>query len=118
MLRPGEASPLEPAVSAAGQETARELTPEELALHQLAMTSNGINAFDPEVEQYAGLKFEPPVLPEGKLSETQFHLRHRYDEGIAQLTRLLMRHGKLSKAQNVSLLTQYISPLLISFNSN
>lgn len=50
----------------------------------------------------AGLKFEAPPMPMAKLREAQYHMKYRYDEGIAQITRLLMRHGKLSKAQNVS----------------
>lgn len=77
----------------------RNPTPNEEARMQLELTANGVNPFD---KKFTGLKFEEPEIPQGKLHETQFHMRHRYDEGIDQLTRLLMRDGKLSKAQNVS----------------
>lgn len=80
----------------------RQPTPEEIAHQQLQLTSVGVNPFDSRLSQFTGLKFEEPVVPVGKPEHTQFHMKHRYDEGIAQLTRLLMRHGKLSKAQNVS----------------
>lgn len=66
---------------------------------QLELTANGLNPFD---RKFTGLKFEEPEIPQGKLHETLFHMKHRYDEGIDQLTRLLMRDGKLSKAQTVS----------------
>lgn len=77
----------------------RKLSPREEAQMQLELTASGVNPFD---KKFTGLKFEAPEIPQGKLHETQFHMKHRYDEGIDQLTRLLMRDGKLSKAQTVS----------------
>lgn len=73
----------------------REPTPGEVALSQLELTALGLNPF-------GGLKFGEPEIPQGKLHETKFHMQHRYEEGIIQLTKLLMRDGKLSKAQRVS----------------
>ncbi|KUI53431.1 37S ribosomal protein S7, mitochondrial [Cytospora mali] len=75
----------------------RTLSAKEEARMQLELTANGLNPFD---RQFTGLKFEEPEIPQGKLHETKFHMKHRYDEGIDQLTKLLMRDGKLSKAQN------------------
>lgn len=77
----------------------REPTPREEALAQLELTALGLNAFD---KRLSGLKFDEPEIPLGKLHETKFHMKHRYEEGIIQLTKLLMRDGKLSKAQRVS----------------
>jgi hypothetical protein len=76
----------------------REPTPTEQALSQLELTALGLNPFDKSMR---GLKFGVPDMPVGKLHETKFHMKYRYDEGTEQLTKLLMRHGKLSKAQNV-----------------
>lgn len=73
----------------------REQTPKEVALSQLELTAIGLNPF-------GGFKFGEPDVPMGKLHETKFHMKHRYEEGIIQLTKLLMRDGKLSKAQRVS----------------
>lgn len=77
----------------------REPTPEEQALSQLELTALGLNPFD---KGLSGLKFGEPEIPMGKLHETKLHMKHRYEEGIIQLTKLLMRDGKLSKAQRVS----------------
>lgn len=77
----------------------REPTPEEQALSQLELTALGLNPFD---KGLSGLKFGEPDIPMGKLHETKLHMKHRYEEGIIQLTKLLMRDGKLSKAQRVS----------------
>lgn len=74
----------------------REATPNEVALTQLELTALGLNTFD---KGLSGLKFGEPDIPMGKLHETKFHMKHRYEEGIIQLTKLLMRDGKLSKAQ-------------------
>lgn len=74
----------------------RDLTDNERALQKLEMASYGM---PPE---FTGYKFEEPPMPTDKLPLAQYHMRHRYEEGISQLTRLLMRDGKLSKAQNVS----------------
>lgn len=77
----------------------REPTPKEQALSQLELTALGLNPFD---KRLSGLKFGEPEIPQGKLHETKLHMKHRYEEGIIQLTKLLMRDGKLSKAQRVS----------------
>lgn len=77
----------------------REPTPREQALSQLELTALGLNPFD---KRLSGLKFGEPDIPQGKLHEAKFHMKHRYEEGIIQLTKLLMRDGKLSKAQRVS----------------
>lgn len=77
----------------------RKPTAREHALSQLELTALGLNAFDKRLN---GLKFGEPDIPMGKLHETKFHMQHRYEEGIIQLTKLLMRDGKLSKAQRVS----------------
>lgn len=76
----------------------REQTPKEQALSQLELTALGLNPFD----KRSGFKFGQPEIPLGKLHEAKFHMKHRYEEGIIQLTKLLMRDGKLSKAQRVS----------------
>lgn len=77
----------------------REPTAKEAALSQLELTALGLNPFDKRLN---GLKFGEAEIPQGKLHETKFHMKHRYEEGIIQLTKLLMRDGKLSKAQRVS----------------
>lgn len=85
----------------------REQTPRETALSQLELTALGLNPFD---KGLSGLKFGEPDIPMGKLHETKFHMKHRYEEGIIQLTKLLMRDGKLSKAQRVSGCLLYSGP--------
>jgi small subunit ribosomal protein S7 len=77
----------------------REMTPKEQALTRLELTALGLNPFD---KGLSGLKFGEPDIPMGKLHETKLHMQHRYEEGILQFTKLLMRDGKLSKAQRVS----------------
>ncbi|KAH8763143.1 ribosomal protein S7 domain-containing protein [Diaporthe sp. PMI_573] len=74
----------------------REMTPKEQALTRLELTALGLNPFD---KGLSGLKFGEPDIPMGKLHETKLHMQHRYEEGILQFTKLLMRDGKLSKAQ-------------------
>lgn len=95
MLRPGEHQPQQ---IREDDVQMREATEQETAMQQLEMAAHGLDPF-----QFTGYKFEEPPMPEGKTSVAQYHMRHRYEEGISQLTRLLMRDGKLSKAQNVSL---------------
>ncbi|CAN8097660.1 unnamed protein product [Discula destructiva] len=98
MLRPGEQPPPSSSTQPIREEDVqmRELTQQETALQQLEMAAHGLDSFTP----FTGYKFDEPPMPQGKMHTAQYHLRHRYDEGIAQLTRLLMRDGKLSKAQN------------------
>ena len=64
-------------------------------LRQLQLASYGLNPFDPDL---LGHKFGLPELP----LEKDNHLKYRYSPVIMQITRLLMRDGKLSKAQRVS----------------
>lgn len=77
----------------------RKPTPNEAAMQQLQLTAHGVNPFS---KKFTGLKFDEPPMPQAKLAEAQYHMRYRYEEGIQQITRLLMRDGKLSKAQTVS----------------
>lgn len=49
------------------------------------------------VPETPGLKFEMPTLPLPK----DGHVKHRYDPIVEQVTNLLMRHGKKSRAQRV-----------------
>lgn len=78
----------------------RAPTPNESAVQQPQMAAHGLKPF--KREEFTGLKFEEPPMPTDKLPRAQYHMRYRYDEGISQITKLLMRDGKLSKAQNVS----------------
>jgi small subunit ribosomal protein S7 len=66
----------------------------EAALNQLRMIEYGLTPLDPTVE---GHKYGLPDLP---LPEDK-KVKHRYDAVITQITRLLMRDGKLAKAQRV-----------------
>lgn len=92
MLRPGE----KPLMREEDVQM-RVPTQRETALQQLQMAAHGVDPFE-----FTGYKFEEPPMPQDKLHLAQYHMRYRYEEGISQFTRLLMRHGKLSKAQNVS----------------
>lgn len=67
----------------------------EAALNQLRMIEYGLTPRDPAVE---GHKYGLPELP----IPSEKHRKHRYSEVIEQVTRLLMRDGKLAKAQRVS----------------
>lgn len=95
MMRPGEFPPSSQ-MKAEDVQMAQP-TQEEQATLQLQMAAHGLDPQD-----YNGLKFEEPPMPQDKLPRAKYHMRHRYDEGVSQLTKLLMRHGKLGKAQNVS----------------
>jgi hypothetical protein len=50
-----------------------------------------------------GHKFPLPALP----LPSKMHVKHRYDPILVQLTRLLMKDGKLSKAQRVRKLSGF-----------
>jgi small subunit ribosomal protein S7 len=65
-----------------------------LALGQMEAISEGGHADDILA---TGHKFGLPSLP----LPSHTHLKHRYDPLIEQVTKLLMRHGKLSVAQRV-----------------
>jgi small subunit ribosomal protein S7 len=73
----------------------RRLTENEIALNQLQQAAYGLNPFDPEVH---GHKFGVPALP---IAPDMNHKR-RYDTVVEQITKLLMKDGKLAKAQRVS----------------
>jgi small subunit ribosomal protein S7 len=70
----------------------RRLTENEIALNQLQQAAYGLNPFDPEVH---GHKFGVPALP---IAPDMNHKR-RYDTVVEQITKLLMKDGKLAKAQ-------------------
>jgi small subunit ribosomal protein S7 len=53
--------------------------------------------FEDEGIEYAGHKFGLPELPLPK----DLHLKFRYDPVVRQVTNLLMKDGKLSRAQTV-----------------
>jgi len=65
------------------------------ALEKLNMIAYGLQPYDVEEE---GHKYGTPELP----LEDGTHLKHRYNPVIALFTRLMMRDGKLGKAQRVS----------------
>ena len=65
-----------------------------LALGQLQNISTGGHGTDPV---NLGHKFGLPTLP----LPSDGNLKYRYDPVVAQVTTLLMRHGKLSVAQRV-----------------
>ena len=65
-----------------------------LALGQMEAIASSGRASDVETP---GHKFELPNLP---LPSTS-NLKHRYDPVVEQVTKLIMRHGKLSVAQRV-----------------
>jgi small subunit ribosomal protein S7 len=68
----------------------------EIALDQLQLIQYGVTALDPSTE---GHKYGLPELP----LPSPMHAKYRYDAVITQVTKLLMRDGKLAKAQRVSL---------------
>lgn len=67
----------------------------EEALAKLRLMQYGLNPADVEAE---GHKFGLPDLPLQRDRNT----KHRYDDVINQITKLMMRDGKLAKAQRVS----------------
>ena len=67
----------------------------QLALDQLQLASYGLDPFDPTL---VGHKYGLPELP----IPSNMRAKHRYDPVVEQMTRLIMRDGKLSKAQRVS----------------
>lgn len=68
----------------------------QIAISQLEMVAYGLNPFDRKVE---GHKFGLPELP----LPSNMHKNYRYDDIVAQVTRLLMKDGKLGQAQRVTL---------------
>ncbi|KAK0617068.1 ribosomal protein S7 domain-containing protein [Immersiella caudata] len=72
--------------------TERALTENEIALNQLQQAAYGLNPFDPETH---GHKFGVPTLPISR----DMNQKRRYDTVVEQVTKLLMKDGKLAKAQ-------------------
>ena len=79
----------------------------DAALSQLQMIAYGLNPLDPASE---GHKYGLPDLP--LPSETT--LKNRYDPVVVQVTKLIMRDGKLSKAQRVRTDFFFFSPFFPS----
>lgn len=69
---------------------ARGELPDPLAMREQAQVDE---------QEETGLKFAPPSVP----LEKQKHLQRRYDGVVEQCTNMVMRHGKKSVAQRVSL---------------
>lgn len=90
-----------PALARFGQSEVMELSENEKALEQLRQASYGLNPYDPAVE---GHKYGVP--------EITAHMNHkdRYGPVVLQVTKLLMRHGKLAKAQRVCPPTMALAP--------
>ncbi|KAL2266076.1 hypothetical protein VTJ83DRAFT_5428 [Remersonia thermophila] len=74
----------------------------EAALSQLRMIEYGLSPLDPAVE---GHKFGLPELP----LPSQKNSKYRYDGVVEQLTRLIMKDGKLAKAQrDMAMILNYL----------
>lgn len=85
-----------------------EVTPENAAaLSQLSEIAYGVKAADVAIE---GHKYGLPTLP----LPSELHHKYRYSEVVNHATKLLMKDGKLSKAQRVrrSLPHIHITPTL------
>ena len=65
------------------------------ALDELQLIAYGVEAL--QVSE-VGHKYELPNLP----LPSDMRMKHRYNPVVVQITKLLMRDGKLSKAQRVS----------------
>lgn len=92
----GDPSALPPSMTPASEPSATASLDNEAALDQLRMIEYGLNPLDPDVE---GHKYGLPDLP----LPSEKHAKHRYDAVIVQITKLLMKDGKLAKAQRVSI---------------
>ncbi|KAJ9151131.1 hypothetical protein NKR23_g3157 [Pleurostoma richardsiae] len=87
---------------ASGEVTMLEPTPKETALGQLELVANGLDPFD---VNFAGHKFGIPSYQ----GNAQFSHKNRYDPVVKQITNLLMREGKLSKAQrDMAMILNYL----------
>ncbi|KAL2019893.1 hypothetical protein VTK56DRAFT_9068 [Thermocarpiscus australiensis] len=95
--------PPPPPPSAPGSEPDAYTSKEnEVALSQLRLVEYGLNPLDPSVE---GHKYGLPELP----LPSQKHTKHRYDSVVTQVTRLLMRDGKLAKAhRDMAMILNYL----------
>ncbi|KAK1827690.1 ribosomal protein S7 domain-containing protein [Podospora conica] len=83
-------SPSHPALARFGQTQAIKISDNEKALERLRQASYGLNPYDPAVE---GHKYGMPEIGP--------HMNHkdRYGTVVSQVTKMLMRDGKLAKAQ-------------------
>jgi small subunit ribosomal protein S7 len=66
-----------------------------------AVAENAAPALSEQSMEQTGFKFAPPQ----PLGGEGYHLKRRYHPVLEQITRLLMRDGKLSVAQRVSQLS-------------
>ncbi|SPQ26833.1 f3c73c71-ba10-44dd-b416-81854bab44d0 [Thermothielavioides terrestris] len=98
----GDGSNLPPSMTPASEPPAYSSEENRVALDQLRLIQYGINPLDPALE---GHKFGLPELP----LPPQKHIKHRYNEVVEQITRLLMRDGKLAKAQrDMAMILNYL----------
>lgn len=80
-------------------EVAFDTMPNAQALRDLELIAHGLDPSDTAVAQHVtGNKFPLPTLP----LSSDMNMKDRYDPVVVQLTNLLMRSGKKSKAQKVS----------------
>lgn len=94
----GETRPQPVTDSAAVEDAVPETSDNENALNYLQLVAYGVSPVNAEKE---GHKFGLPELP----LPSEKHIKHRYDPIVDQMTRLLMKDGKLGKAQRVGVLT-------------
>jgi small subunit ribosomal protein S7 len=83
-------------------EPGRENAVNSLALEQLQLASYGLDPFDPTL---VGHKYGLPDLP----IPANMRAKYRYDPVVLQMTKLIMRDGKLSKAQRVRITITFIT---------
>jgi hypothetical protein len=78
----------------------------------LELGGQGVQVVSAASTPAVGHKFPLPTLP----LPSKMHVKHRYDPLLVQLTRLLMKDGKLSKAQRVQFLTHFQLPDTVMAN--
>lgn len=97
LYQKGTIPPPEEAESKFGEEVKLQEAVEHAVVNSAPAESATAELAQESLEQ-TGLKFAPP-LP---LAAEGYHLKKRYHPVLEQITRLLMRDGKLSVAQRVS----------------
>ncbi|KAK4242808.1 ribosomal protein S7 domain-containing protein [Achaetomium macrosporum] len=101
-LPPSASGALPPSMLPESEPPAYTSKENEAALNQLRMIEYGLSPLDSSVE---GHKYGLPELP----LPSQKHTKHRYDAVITQVTKLLMRDGKLAKAQrDMAMILNYL----------